>query len=219
MSGTLYIIATPIGNLEDISKRAMRILGDVDVIVCEDTRHTGLLLSTLNIKAPKLVSYYDEVELKRAPELIELLEQGKSIALVSDAGTPLISDPGYVLISSAHKAGIPVRTVPGPSAAVAALSLSGLPPTPYMFVGFPPEREASRVKQLQSLPTDTTLIFFVAPHKLAATLEDMKSIWGDVQIVICRELTKQFEETWRGTIGEALSSIERFKGELVLLKR
>lgn len=217
--GILYVVATPIGNLEDISLRAKKILGEVDVIVCEDTRHTGQLLSRLGIEAPKLISYYDEVELKRAPEILAALEQGKSVALVSDAGTPLVSDPGYVLVSHAQKLGVPVRCVPGPSSALAALSVSGLPPTPFLVAGFLSEKSAARRKTLERMPAGTTLVFFCAPHKLTQTLEDMTAVWGDVSIVICRELTKQFEETWHGKISEALAQQDRFKGELVLLKR
>lgn len=216
--GTLYVVATPIGNLEDISLRAKRILGEVDVIACEDTRHTGQLLAQLSIQPKKLVSYYDEIEQRRAPELLEILGDGQSVALVSDAGTPLISDPGFVLISQAHKRGIPVRSVPGPSADIAALSISGLPPTSYMFLGFPPEKQANRLKLFRNLPERTTCIFFCAQHKLKEVLEDMKDVLGDVGIVICRELTKVHEETWRGTISEALADVKRFKGELVVLK-
>ncbi len=228
--GTLYVLATPIGNLEDISLRALRILLSVDIIACEDTRRTGLLLSELkkrhvglipafSFKEPTLVAYYDEVEHKRAPELLEQLEMGKSVALVTDAGTPLISDPGYLIVSQAHKLGIAVSPVPGPSAAVAALSVSGLPPTPFLFVGYPPEKKTARQIFFEQLPSETTIVMFCAPHKLRVVLEDMKSITGDSEIVICRELTKQFEQVWRGTISEALENVEQFKGELVLLKR
>lgn len=223
--GTLYIVATPIGNLEDITLRALRILKEVDIIACEDTRHTGLLLSKLHIPAPKLIPYYDEVEQKRAPELLELLEAGSSIALVSDAGTPLISDPGYLLVSQALKSGIKVVSIPGPSAVIAALSISGLPANTFMFLGYPPEKQSHRKKLFTSLlqcfktlEQKPTCIFYCAPHKLEATLVDMKEAWGDIEIVICRELTKQFEETWKGTISEALLHKDQFKGELVLLK-
>ncbi len=228
--GTLYIVATPIGNLEDISLRAIRVLFTSDVIACEDTRRTGLLLSelkkrygwvmqTIEPKTPKLIPYFDEVETKRAPELLELLQRGSSVALVSDAGTPLISDPGFLLTSQAQKQGIPVVSVPGPSAATAALSVSCLPPTPFMFLGYPPEKQSHRLKLFESLPKETTCIFFCAPHKLATTLSEMKETLGDIEIVICREITKQFEETWRGTVSEALLDTKRFKGEIVVLVR
>lgn len=234
MMGALYIVATPIGNLEDISIRALRTLFSVDVIACEDTRRTGLLLSELkkrypsvlpsNATTPDLVSYYDETEYKRAPELLELLSKGNAVALVSDAGTPLISDPGFVLVTEALKRGIAVRSIPGPTAEISALSISGLSANPVLFLGFPPEKAAHRVKLLETIRSisgllPTTFIFYSAPHKLEAFLNDMNEVLGEREIVICRELTKQFEETWRGSITEALSDISRFKGELVILLR
>lgn len=230
--GTLYIVATPIGNLEDISLRALRILFEVDIVACEDTRRTGLLLDEfkkrygpmLQIKnaSPRLLSYYEEIEDKRAPELLEMLEGDQSVALVSDAGTPLLSDPGYVLVSEALKRGVAVRTVPGPSADVSALSISGLPAHAYLFLGFPPEKHAGRIKIVETMASiakllAVTFIFYCAPHKLEEFLQDMKDGLGDREVVICRELTKQFEETWRGRISEALTQMHTFKGELVVL--
>lgn len=230
--GTLYIVATPIGNLEDISLRALRILFEVDIVACEDTRRTGLLLdefkkrysAMLQIKnaAPRLLSYYEEIEHKRAPELLEMLENDQSVALVSDAGTPLLSDPGYVLVSEALKRGVAVQSIPGPSADVSALSISGLPANAYLFLGFPPEKQAGRIKLINTMGSiakllAVTFIFYTAPHKLEEFLQDMKDALGDTEIVICRELTKQFEETWRGKISQALATMHAFKGELVVL--
>jgi 16S rRNA (cytidine1402-2'-O)-methyltransferase len=230
--GTLYIVATPIGNLEDISLRALRTLFEVDVIACEDTRRTGLLLdefkkrygSLLQMKnaSPRLLSYYEEIEDKRAPELLALLEEDTSVALVSDAGTPLLSDPGYVLVSEALKRGVDVRSVPGPTADISALSISGLPANAYLFLGFPPEKPAGRVKLIETMASVSkllavTFIFYCAPHKLQEFLQGMKDGLGDLQIVICRELTKQYEETWRGPLSEAIANTNRFRGELVVL--
>jgi 16S rRNA (cytidine1402-2'-O)-methyltransferase len=232
--GTLYIVATPIGNLEDISLRALRTLFEVDVVACEDTRRTGLMLDEFKKRyggllqmrnaSPRLLSYYEEIEDKRAPEILALLEEDKSVALVSDAGTPLLSDPGYVLVSEALKRGVAVRSVPGPAAAESALSVSGLPANAYLFLGFPPEKQAGRIKVIETMTSvskllSLTFIFYCAPHKLEEFLLDMKTGLGDKQIVVCRELTKQFEETWRGTISAALANQHKFKGELVVLVR
>ena len=231
--GTLYIVATPIGNLEDMTFRALRILFDVDYIACEDTRRTSLLLSELqtryvtmfrNIvtKKPVCVSYYDQTELTKTPEILELLRSGKSVALVSDAGTPLISDPGYILVREARKHGVPVVSIPGPSALLTALTSSGLPADKFLFLGYPPEKQSHRLKLFQDLLSihrciDSTYIFYCAPHKLAGTLEDMKQVFGDIDITVARELTKVHEEIWTGTLSEAQLHFSDPKGEFVIM--
>ncbi|MBI3577035.1 16S rRNA (cytidine(1402)-2'-O)-methyltransferase [Candidatus Gottesmanbacteria bacterium] len=213
--GTLFIVSTPIGNLEDITLRAIKTLSSVDAILCEDTRHTGLLLQHLNIKNIPLIRIDDHTQLQKAPEIVQMLEQGKNIALVSDAGTPLISDPGFLLVREALKHGIKVVSIPGPSAVIAALTSSGLPTDKFFFLGYPPEKTSHRLKVFQSLPKDTTIIFYCAPHKLTQTLEDMKEVFGDIEITLARELTKVHEEIVNLKISEALS--ENFRGEIVLL--
>lgn len=217
--GTLYIVSTPIGNLEDISLRAVRILKSVEIIACEDTRRTGQLLQQLNIPAPKLFRYDDRTEQSATPELLELLVNNKSIALVSDAGTPLISDPGYVLVKKARTRNIPVISIPGASALLTALTGSGLPADSFMFLGYPPEKQSHRRKLFADLPQKLTLIFYCAPHKLSQTLTDMKDVLGDIDITIARELTKIHEECWTGTISDALQHWNSPKGEFVLLFR
>ncbi len=201
-----------------MSLRAVKILQSVDVVLCEDTRHTGLLIQT---KA-KLVSYYDEIEDKRIPEVIEWLENGKNIALVSDAGTPLISDPGFRLVRECVKREIKVESVPGPSAVLGALTSSGLPPDKFSFLGYPPEKQLQRLKLFNDIISvnrfiSSTYIFYCAPHKLVTTLEDMKMTFGDIEIVVARELTKVYEEIWKGTISETVSHFSNPKGEFVLL--
>ena len=220
--GNLYIVSTPIGNLEDITIRAIKILSSVDLVLCEDTRHTGLLLQKLNIQT-KLLSYYDEIEDTRIPEIIEMLGQNKNIALVSDSGTPLISDPGFRLVRECLKRGIKVESIPGPSAALAALTSSGLPPNKFIFLGYPPEKQNQRIKMFEDLTHlnrfKCTNIFYCAPHKLMRTLEDMKSVLGDLDIVVARELTKVHEEIWHGSISTAQKYFGKPQGEFVLLFR
>ncbi len=224
--GILYIVATPIGNLEDITIRAIKTLFSVDIIAAEDTRRTGQLLAELKKRyptfasesaAPTLISYYDEIEFKKMPELIGLLEEGKTIALVSDAGTPLIADPGYKLVHEALKRGIRVESIPGPSAILAALTSSGLPTHQFTFLGYVPEKQSQRVKQFGQLASGSTYISYVAPHKLEQTLVDMKDVFGNIEIVLARELTKMHEEMWRGAIEQALTEFTEPKGEFVLL--
>ena len=237
--GTLSIVSTPIGNLEDITIRAIKTLFSVDIVACEDTRRTGILFQELrkrfssvipaqsannldpglrrNDKLPFLFRFDDHSETTQTPLLIEKLKEGKSVALVSDAGTPLISDPGYKLVSEAIKRGVPVVSIPGPTAAIAALSVSGLPANHFMFLGYPPEKLSHRLKLLGSLPKDVTLIFYCAPHKLQQTLSDMKEVLGDIDIIIARELTKIHEEVWRGTVSKALKHFSNPQGEFVLL--
>ena len=227
--GTLFIVSTPIGNLEDISLRALGILFSSEIIASEDTRRTWTLLSELRKRfpllttsqhEPKLIRYDDRTERTTTPELIELLTQGTSMALVTDAGTPLISDPGFVLVREARKRSIPVTSVPGPSSPIAALSVSGLPADKFLFLGYYPEKQSHRKRLLESLTSfafPVTVIFFAAPHKLIEDLEDMLAVFGDCQITITRELTKMHEEVWKGTISESISHFSDPKGEFVLL--
>lgn len=217
--GTLYIVATPIGNLEDITFRAVRILREVDLIAAEDTRHTRKLLSHFGISRP-LTSYYDHSSQDKGAMILSRLRGGGSVALVSDAGTPCISDPGYRLVHDAVEEGIRVVPIPGPSATLAALSASGLPTDSFTFVGFLPSRAARRQEKLGTLREEThLLVFYEAPHRLAATLLDMAAILGDRLCVVGRELTKLHEEFIRGTLkglAETLS-IRGVKGECVIL--
>ncbi|MBE9001940.1 MULTISPECIES: 16S rRNA (cytidine(1402)-2'-O)-methyltransferase [unclassified Nostoc] len=203
---TLYVVGTPIGNLEDITFRAVRILQTVDIIAAEDTRHTGKLLQHFQVKTPQ-VSYHEHNRTSRIPELLEHLINDKAIALVSDAGMPGISDPGYELVKACIEAGISVVPIPGASAAITALSASGLPTDRFVFEGFLPAKTQQRQEYLESLQTESrTLIFYESPHRLRDTLQDLAQVWGsDRQIVLGRELTKLYEEFWRGTIAEAIA--------------
>ena len=220
MSGTLYIVSTPIGHLEDITLRAVRVLKEAALIACEDTRHTRKLLDHFGIVKP-LVSYHEHNEAARAAELVESLQAGTAVALVSDAGTPLLSDPGYRLVAAALDAGIPVVPVPGASAALGALAASGLATDAFRFCGFLPPKPASRRRALEALrDQDCTLIFYEAPHRILATLEDVESVFGTRPIALARELTKVHEEFLRGTAAEVrgqLASRASVKGEITLL--
>ncbi|QIR40401.1 16S rRNA (cytidine(1402)-2'-O)-methyltransferase [Tolypothrix sp. PCC 7910] len=204
--GTLYVVGTPIGNLEDITFRAVRILQNVDLIAAEDTRHTGKLLQHFQVQTPQ-ISYHEHNRNSRIPELLEHLANGKAIALVSDAGMPGISDPGYELVTACIEAGITVVPIPGASAAITALSASGLPTDRFVFEGFLAAKTQQRREYLESLQTESrTIIFYESPHRLRDTLQDLGEILGsDRQIVLARELTKFYEEFWRGTIAEAIA--------------
>ena len=218
-TGTLYIVSTPIGNLEDITLRALNILRDVQIIAAEDTRHTQKILQRYNISTAQ-TSYHDHNKEEKAEILISRLKEGRDIALVSDAGTPGISDPGYYLINRAIEEGIRVMPVPGPTASIAALSVSGLPTDAFVFEGFLPAKKTARQKKLRELSTERrTLILFEAPHRLASTLRDIAEVLGDRKIVLTRELTKVFEEVIRGRVSEVIAKIEgrRLKGEMTLL--
>ena len=219
VAGTLYIIATPIGNLEDITLRALRVLKEVDLIAAEDTRHTRKLLSHYEI-ATRLTSYHDHIEASKAPVLVEELQSGKNIALVSDAGTPCISDPGYRLVKSAAEAGITVIPIPGPSMLTALLSVGGLPTDRFAFEGFLPAKKSQRQKILQELQREErTLVFYESPHRLVSTLTDLEEIFGDRQLVLGREFTKKFEEIRRGKVRTVLADLHgrQIKGEVALL--
>ncbi|MGH9928785.1 MAG: 16S rRNA (cytidine(1402)-2'-O)-methyltransferase [Pyrinomonadaceae bacterium] len=220
MAGPLYLIATPIGNLEDITHRAVRLLGEVDVIACEDTRHTKKLLNHYGINT-KTVSYHEHNERERALELIERLKSGSDVAVVSDAGTPGISDPGFRLARIAIDNDVRVVPVPGASALISALVASGLPTDEFFFGGFLPARSGARrarLAELRSLPA--TLIFYEGPHRITATLKDAQEILGERQAVVARELTKMHEEIARGRLSELaarFSSAEGARGEMVLI--
>ncbi|MFM7450489.1 MAG: 16S rRNA (cytidine(1402)-2'-O)-methyltransferase [Leptolyngbyaceae cyanobacterium] len=203
---TLYLVGTPIGNLEDISLRAIRVLQEADLIAAEDTRHTGKLLHHFQIATPQ-VSYHAHNRASRTRELLDVLNQGKAIALVTDAGMPTISDPGYDLVQACITAAISVVPVPGPNAAITALTVSGLPTDRFVFEGFLPAKAHARRAYLETLKAEPrTLIFYEAPHRLQDTLEDLAILGEERAIVLARELTKRFEEVWRGTIGEAIHS-------------
>ncbi len=218
--GTLYVVATPIGNLEDITRRAIRILEQVDLIACEDTRHAAKLLHHYGISTPR-ESYHEHNESRRAPQLLDLLRAGRSVALISDAGTPLMSDPGFRLVSSCRDAGIPVVAIPGPSAVIAALSASGLPTDSFLFAGYLPPRRGARRSRLQELaPLRCTLVFYEAPHRLLAALEDMLAVLGPRKACLAREITKVHEDWQRGTLAEILESMasrERILGEITIV--
>ena len=218
-SGILYLVATPIGHLGDLSHRAVDVLKSVDWIACEDTRHSKVLLDHYGIKKP-LVSYFDFSEKKRAPELIQKIEAGDKAALISDAGTPGIADPGFRLIQEAIRRNIRLETVPGASAFLTALVLSGLPMNRFIFEGFAPVKQGARKKWLETLKNETrTVVFYESPHRLLRTLEAMREVFGDVPVVVARELTKKFEELRRGRISETLAhfSNKRILGEFVVL--
>ena len=219
MAGVLYVVATPIGNLEDITLRALRVLKEADLIAAEDTRHTRKLLTHYGITTP-LTSYYDQIEASKAPALIAQLQAGKTIALVSDAGTPGIADPGYRLVKGAWEAGITVVPIPGASTLPALLSVGGLPTDRVVFEGFLPAKRSQRQKALQRLrQEERTLVFFESPHRLVDMLADLEQICGDRQVVIGRELTKMFEEVVRGKVSElrVLLQGREVKGEVALL--
>lgn len=220
MPGTLYLVATPIGNLADITHRALQVLSDVDLIACEDTRHTHKLLNHYGINT-KTISYHEHNEQQRAAELIERLKQGSNVAVVSDAGTPSISDPGFRLVRAAIENEIQVVPVPGPSALISALIAAGLPTDEFFFAGFLPSRtnaRRARLAELQSVPG--TLIFYEGPHRLAETLKDVYEILGEREAVVARELTKIHEEIRRGRLSELTAHYAEKKdvrGEIVVL--
>ncbi|MDO8750840.1 MAG: 16S rRNA (cytidine(1402)-2'-O)-methyltransferase [Dehalococcoidia bacterium] len=214
---TLYVVATPIGNLEDITLRALRVLQEVGIIAAEDTRTTRKLLRRHNIRTP-LVSYYEGNRFLRIPFLLERLLEG-DVALVSDAGMPGIRDPGYELLRAAIQAGVPVVPLPGASAVTTALAASGLPGDQFLFLGFLPSRRKERLQSLQRVSRQPyTLVLFEAPHRLRASLEDMAEALGsDRRVAVCRELTKLYEEIYRGTISEALAHFVLPRGEFTLV--
>lgn len=217
--GTLYLVATPIGNLEDVTLRALRVLKEADLVAAEDTRRTRKLLARYGIPA-KLVSCHEHNEVERIPALLEALRSGKSVALVSDAGSPAVSDPGARLVRAAAEAGLPVTAVPGPSAVTAALALAGFPADRFSFYGFLPRARSQRRALLEHVSVEPhTLVFFESPRRVAAAVAEMLEVFGNRRAALCRELTKQFEEVLRGTLEAILRRIEKTppRGEICLV--
>ena len=222
-AGTLYVVATPLGNLEDITVRALRVLKEVHLIAAEDTRHSRKLLAHYGISTP-LTSYYDWIERHKAAQLVEELKRGKSMALISDAGTPGIADPGFHLIREAITAGLRIEAVPGPSAVAAALSVAGLPTDRFVFEGFVPARRSARRRFFAALAQEPrTVVVYEAARRLVPSLQDLHEVLGPRQVVVVRELTKMFEEILRGRVDELLRQLEQrlgdqsLQGEVTLL--
>ena len=218
-TGRLFVVATPIGNLGDATPRSVEVLRSVDAIAAEDTRRTRKLLTHFGITT-RLLSYHDHNEERASRQLLERIEEGEDIALVSDAGTPLVADPGYRLVSLCAERGIEVIAVPGPSAVVAALSVAGLPPQPFYFAGYLPRKSGQRRSRLATLADlPCTVIYYESPHRIAAALKDMHEVLGNRKAVVARELTKIHEEVLRGTLGElsAVAAGRNLKGEIVVV--
>lgn len=226
ISTMLTIIPTPIGNLKDITLRSLKVLKEVDAIICEDTRRTSQLLNHYNIHKP-LIILNDYNESRTFPQISSRLQSGENLALVSDAGTPLISDPGYKLVRQCLVDGIEVDSLPGPSSVITALTISGLPPDKFLFLGYPPEKPGQRIKLFQSLRLHLegvnvnlgTTIMFVSPYKLLRTLEDLKTIFGDIEVVLVHELTKIHQSVEKKKISDWLEQLKNPKGEYILLFR
>ncbi len=217
--GRLYVVATPIGHLGDLTHRAVEVLKNVDWIACEDTRHSKVLLDHYSIHKP-LISYHNFSESQKAPGLVLRLQSGERGALISDAGTPGIADPGYRLISQAVEAGIAVEAIPGPAAFLAALVVSGFPMNRFIFEGFAPLKDAAKKKWFKGLAEEErTVVFYESPHRILKTLEAMKAVLGDVRVVVARELTKKFEEVRRGALSEVITHFASRKilGEFVVV--
>lgn len=218
--GRLYVVATPLGNLEDITLRALRLLREVALVACEDTRRTGRLLRAHGIRTPT-TSYYEHNERWKGERILDFLRAGRDVALVSDAGTPGVSDPGYRLVRDARAEGIPVIPVPGPSAVIAALSVSGLPTDRFLFVGFLPARASPRRRALEELAAARdTLVLYESPLRVVASMEDMEAVLGDREAFLCREATKLHEEYLRGRLSDLraqIASRPSVKGEIVLV--
>jgi 16S rRNA (cytidine1402-2'-O)-methyltransferase len=217
--GTLFLVATPIGNLEDVTQRALKVLAEADLVAAEDTRRTRRLLDHFGIRS-QVTSLFEHNERARVPGLVRRLSEGASVAVVTDAGSPGVADPGYPLVRAALEAGITVVSVPGPSAVIAALQVSGLPTDAFTFVGFLPVKAGARRRRLEALSERReTVVAFESPHRIEACLEDLDAVWGGRPIALARELTKTFEEVLRGTareVREALTS-EKKRGEMVLV--
>jgi len=218
LGGTLYIVSTPIGNLEDITLRAARVLGAVDLIAAEDTRTTSVLLKHLQIQKP-LLSYFSYNELRRIPELLGQLRAGKSVAVVSDAGTPGISDPAFRIVRACLDASIPVIALPGPTAFVPALIVSGLPTDRFVFEGFLPLKKGRKTKLERLKLEERTIVLYESPHRILKTLGELRDIFGERQVSVSRELTKKFEETFRGTLAAAVEhfSTHTIRGEFTVV--
>ncbi len=216
----LYLVPTPVGNLEDITLRALRVLKEVNLIACEDTRTSGILLDHFGITTAR-TSYHDHNERHKAPQLIARMQAGDTVALVTDAGTPGISDPGFYLVRACHEAGLPVVALPGPTAFVPALVASGLPADRFVFEGFLPAKKGRKTRLLALQPETRTIIFYESPHRLARMLEQLRETFGDErQAAVARELSKKFEEVRRGTLAELLAHYgaqEKVRGECVVV--
>jgi len=216
--GVLYLVSTPIGNLEDITMRAIRILKEVDFIAAEDTRRTGILLSQYGIKG-RMESYFDYNKEKKTKFLIHQLINGRSVAVVSDAGTPGISDPAFFIVRLAIQNAIPVVPIPGPVAAIAGLTISGLPTDRFVFEGFLPHKKGRKKRLMKLIEEERTIILYESPHRLLRTFNDCMEIMGNRSIAVCRELTKKFEEVYRGSLSEVIDYFtdKKIKGEFVLI--
>ncbi|OHB77389.1 MAG: 16S rRNA (cytidine(1402)-2'-O)-methyltransferase [Planctomycetes bacterium RBG_16_59_8] len=218
-TGTLFVVATPIGNMEDLTPRAARVLGEVELIAAEDTRTTGRLLQRIGLRKP-LISLFRQNTARRVEELLALLRAGKSVAIVSESGTPVVSDPGVEVVKAAHEAGFPVRTIPGPSAVTAALSASGFPADHFTFAGFLPRKRGKRQTLLRKLSaTESTVVLFESPYRLVETLRDILEVFGDVEIALCREMTKLHEEIRRGAVSAIVARFSAItvRGEIVVV--
>lgn len=219
----LTLVPTPIGNLKDITLRALEVLKEVDAIICEDTRRTGILLHHYEISKP-LIVLNDYNEARNLEQIVERLKEGQNLALVSDAGTPLVSDPGYKLVRECIAQNVPIDSLPGPSSVITALTLSGLPPDKFIFLGYPPEKTGRRIKlfenlklHLKGVKLNQTIIMLVSPHKLLRTLEDIKDVYPDTQIVLAHELTKIHQSVESKLVSDWLKELKMPKGEYILL--
>lgn len=224
MTGKLYIVATPIGNLGDITLRAIETLKKVEFIACEDTRRTNTLLKSIQAnKGQFLISFYEQNELSRMSNILNILKNGKDVALVSDSGTPTISDPGYKLVREAIRQGIAVVSIPGPSAAISALVSSGLPTDKFLFLGFLPKKEGHRMDLLRKVKrsneeVNSSIIIFESPFRIVQTLEELLEVFGDINVTVGRELTKVYEEIRRGKLAELIKQFDKHnKGEFVII--
>ena len=218
-TGTLYIVATPIGNMGDITFRAVEILKKVRFVACEDTRRTGGLFQKLNLPSKTFISFFEGNEIEKTEYILSLLDVGNDVILVSDGGTPLISDPGFKLVRECRKKDIKVESIPGPTALITALTLSGLPTDRFLFVGFPPKKSAKRLDFFKEITgKNLTVVFYESPHRIVESLKDLKTAFGDIELVVCREMTKIYEETLTNNISEVIKIIKP-RGEFTVVFR